>query len=637
MKTLNPISIGNINLKNRFIMAPMGPELGNFDERTVAYYLERAKGGASMIITNVIATEAIDGHGPSSTLTEESFEGFKLLVDESHKYDCKICIQIMPGVGLGGKADNRIKPASASAIPLYPGASITFDELTKEEILFIQDEVARTANLAKKAGADAIEIHAYGGYLTDKFMTEKWNIRTDEYGGSFENRMRFLNEIIDRIKLECGDDFPLLVKFTPCHFLPSEYGYRSMEEGIKIAKMLEEKGVHALHVDSGCHDNWYMAMPPIYQQETVPQLLASKTIKEVTSLPIITNGRLGDVSKAEYALDQNLTDILAVGRQFLADPNFVNKLKENKPNEIRYCIYCNEGCIKSVCEGTHIKCAVNPEAGFESVRSINKTSTPKKVLIIGAGPGGCEAAIVAKNAGHEVEIWEKEDKLGGNFYTACLPSFKRDGNKVLDYFYTEIKNLNIPIKFCKEATKESVLDLKPDFVINATGANPLKPRTIVGIEKSHVSSATDVLQGKSYIGNEVAIIGAGLVGTETAVVLAQKGKKVTLIEMANKILPEPVFTQNAMMLNKLLQHPNITVKTSTKLVSIEDKSVILDCNGNIENLNCDNVVLAMGFKPNIDLYNELKVLVPIANIGDSVSARKVLDAVHEAYEAVAAI
>ena len=637
MKTLNPISIGNINLKNRFIMAPMGPELGNFDESTVAYYLERAKGGASMIMTNVLATEAIDGHGPSSTLTEESFEGFKLLVEESHKYDCKICIQIMPGVGLGGKAANRTKPASASAIPLYPGASITFDELTKEEILFIQDEVARTANLAKKAGADAIEIHAYGGYLTDKFMTEKWNIRTDEYGGNFENRMRFLNEIIDRIKLECGENFPLIVKFTPCHFLPSEYGYRSMEEGIKIAKMLEEKGVHALHVDSGCHDNWYMAMPPIYQQEAVPQLLASKTIKEVTSLPIITNGRLGDISKAEFALDQNLTDILAVGRQFLADPNFVNKLKENKPNEIRYCIYCNEGCIKSVCEGTHIKCAVNPEAGFESVRYINKTSTPKKVLVIGAGPGGCEAAITAKNSGHEVEIWEKEDKLGGNFYNACLPSFKRDGNKVLDYFYTEIKNLNIPIKFCKEATKESVLDFKPDFVINATGANPLKPKSIIGIDKPNVSSATDVLQGKSYIGNEIAIIGAGLVGAETAVVLAQKGKKVTLIEMANKVLPEPVFIQNAMMLNALLKHPNITVKTSTKLVSIEDKSITLDCNGNIENINCDNVVLAMGFKPNIDLYNELKDLVPISNIGDSVSARKVLDAVHEAYEAVAAI
>ncbi|WP_300384291.1 NAD(P)/FAD-dependent oxidoreductase [Clostridium sp.] len=637
MKTLNPISIGNISLKNRFIMAPMGPELGNFDERTIAYYLERAKGGASMIMTNVLATEAIDGHGPSSTLTEESFSGFKSLVDESHKYDCKVCIQIMPGVGLGGKSPNRLKPSSASAVPLYPGASITFDELSKEEILFIQDKVAKTATLAKKAGADAIEIHAYGGYLTDKFMTSKWNIRTDEYGGTFENRMRFLNEIIDRIKLECGSQFPLIVKYTPCHFLPSEFGYRTMDEGIEIAKMLETKGVHALHIDSGCHDNWYMAMPPIYQQEAVPQLLASKTIKSVTSLPIITNGRLGDISKAESCLNQNSADILAVGRQFLADPSFVNKLKENKTDEIRYCIYCNEGCIKSVCEGKHIKCAVNPEAGFESVKSINKTTSPKKVLVIGAGPGGCESAIVAKKAGHEVEIWEKEDKLGGNFYNACLPSFKRDGNKILDFFYTEIKNLNIPIKFCKEATKESVLNFKADFVINATGATPLKPRSIPGIEKPHVCSATDVLQGNSYIGNEVSIIGAGLVGAETAIVLAHNGKKVTLIEMANKILPEPVFIQNSMMLTKLLNHPNITIKTSTKLSSIEDNSITLDSNGNIETLNCDNVVLAMGFKPNTDLYNELKDLIHIVNIGDSISARKVLDAVHEAYDAVASI
>ncbi len=634
MKVLQPIDIGNLKLKNRFIMAAMGPELGNFDTRTVDYYLRRAKGGAAMLLINTIATEAIDGHGPSAMLTEESYDGFQYLAEQAHSYDCKVCIQIMPGVGLGGMAPGRLKPASASALPLYPGADITFDELTKEEIKFIQGEVFKTVGLAKKAGADAVEIHAYGGYLTDKFMTSKWNIRTDEYGGSFENRMRFLVEIIDGIQEELGKDFPLIVKYTPCHFLPVEYGYRAMEEGIEIAKLLEEKGVHALHIDAGCHDNWYMAMPPIYQQEAVPQLLAAKKVKEITSLPVITNGRLGDIDKAEAAIENGYLDIAGVGREFLADPDFPNKVMENKTDEIRYCIYCNEGCIKSVCEGASIKCAVNPLTGYEGIKNLTRAERAKKILVIGAGPGGCQAAITAAEAGHDVEIWEKQDHLGGNFYNACLPPFKRDGNKILSYYRNTLKNLSIPIRYCKEATEDSVLAYRPDIVIHAAGALPVRPQSIQGINKSHVATASDVLQNKVFMGEQVAVIGAGLVGCETAVVLAQRGKKVIMVEMADHILPEPVFVQNAMMLNKLLENPNISFKTSSKLTGIQDGTITISTAGQEETLTCDNVVLAMGFSPDIKLYNALKDKVTMFNIGDSVKVRKVLEAVQEAYDAV---
>ncbi len=637
MKALQPINIGQLKLKNRYVMVAMGPELGNFNARTVDYYIRRAKGGASMIMVNTIATEAIDGHGPSSVLNEDSYEGFKSLVEQAHSYDCKVCLQIMPGIGLGSMAPGRLRPASASALPLYPGADINFEELSKEEIKFIQKEVFKTVNLAKNAGADAVEIHAYGGYLTDKFMTAKWNIRTDEYGGSFENRMRFLIEIIDGILEKLGKDFPVIVKFTPSHFLPTEYGYRSMEEGLEIAKMLEGKGVHALHIDTGCHDNWYMAMPPIYQQEAVPQLLAAKKVKEVTSLPVITNGRLGDIEKAEAALENGYLDIVGVGREFLADPDFPNKIKENKADEIRYCIYCNEGCIKSVCEGESIKCAVNPLTGYEGIKKMNRIKKVKKVLVIGAGPGGCQAAITAAEVGHDVEIWEKKDHLGGNFYNACLPSFKRDGNKILFYYQNMIKNLSIRIKYCKEATEDSILEYQPDVVIHATGALPLKPQAIPGINMNHVTLATDVLQNKVYIGEKIAVIGGGLVGCETAAVLAESGRKVTIIEMADRILPEPVFIQNSMMLNKLLENPNISFKTSTKLTSIQEESITISTAEQEETLLCDSVVLAMGFSPDVKLYNALKDKVVMLNIGDSVKARKVLDAVHEAYDAVGKI
>ncbi|MDF2923865.1 MAG: NAD(P)-binding protein [Paenibacillaceae bacterium] len=627
MKSLQPIEIGSLVLKNRFIMAAMGPELGDFDARTVDYYVRRAKGGAAMILTNVIATEAIDGHGPSSTLTEESFAGFKSLVDQAHEYGCKVCIQIMPGVGLGGKAPHRTMPASVSA-------DMMFEELTKAEIAFIQQEVFKTVGLAKRAGADAVELHAYGGYLTDKFMTARWNIRTDEYGGSFDNRMRFLTEIIEGVQQELSKDFPLIVKFTPCHFLPPEQGYRAMEEGIEVAKLLERKGVHALHVDTGCHDNWYMAMPPIYQQEAVTQLYAARMVKEATSLPVITNGRLGDIGKAEAALQNGWIDIVGVARAFLADPDFPNKVLENRTDEIRSCIYCNEGCIKSVVEGESIKCAVNPLAGYESVKKVGIAAKPQQILVIGAGPGGCQAAITAAEAGHDVEIWEKRDRLGGNFYNACLPSFKRDGEKLLQYYKIELKQRNIRIKYCMEATEEKVLAYKPDAVIHATGASPLKPRSIPGIEKAHVASATEVLDNSVFIGENAVVVGAGLVGCETALVLANNGRSVTVIEMADKILPEPVFIQNAMMLHRMLQHPKITFKTSSKLIRIDDHAVAVQTPEQEEIIPCDNVVLAMGFLPNTHIFRALQDKIRIVNVGDSVQVRKVLDAVHEAHDAV---
>lgn len=634
MKVLEPIKIGDLELKNRFVMAAMGPELGDFDERTIEYYVRRAVGGASMIMTNIIATEEIDGAGPSSTLTEESFEGYRTLVSRAHEYDCKVCIQIMPGVGLGGKSESRALPATVSARPLYPGSDINFEELTKSEIKFIQDEVMNTLKLAKKAGVDAIELHAYGGYLTDQFMTKRWNTRTDEYGGSFKNRMRFLSEIIDNIQSDLGEDFPLIVKFTPSHFLPEEKGYRGMDEGLRIAKLLDEKNVHALHIDAGCHDNWYMAMPPIYQQEMVPQMIASREVKKVTNLPVMSNGRLGNVSKAETALTNGWIDIAGVAREFLADPDFPNKVKNNKSNEIRECIYCNEGCIKSVSEGRSINCAVNPVAGYETIKNLQKTDTPKKVLIIGAGPGGCQAAITAAEAGHEVEVWEKEYHLGGNFYNACLPPFKRDGIKILDYYRTMLDKLSVKVKYGKEANEKDIMAHHPDKVIHATGSTPVQPSFIEGIHKDIVATATDVLQDRAILGEKIIIIGAGLVGCETGLVLDNKGKKVTLIEMADKVLPEPMFIQNEMMLSNMLDNSNIETRTSTKLVKINDDSIIVNKDGVEEEMMCDTVVLSMGFTPNNKLYEDLKDKIDIINVGDSMKVRKVLDATHEAYDAI---
>ncbi len=637
MKALEKVHIGNLELKNRYVMVAMGPELGDFDPKTIEYYATRARGGASMIMVNTIATREFDGNTPSALIDENSFDGLKTLVEKCHQENCKVCIQIMPGTGLMGKADHRDKPSAASAQPIYPGSDIYFHELTIDEISFIQEEVSRSLILAKEAGVDAVEIHAYGGYLTDKFMSRIWNTRKDHYGGSLENRMRFLTEIIDNTKRDLGEDFPLIVKFTPTHNLPKEYGYRDIEEGLEIAKILEKKGVHALHVDVGCHDNWFHAMPPIYQQEMVPQMEASRRVKEVVGLPVISNGRLGDIGKAETALENKWIDIVGVGRGFLADPGFPNKVAENRTEDIRYCIYCNEGCINSVAQGKQIDCAVNPLAGFETTKNITRTKDPKKILVIGAGPGGCQAAISAAQAGHSVEVWEKEDHLGGNFYNACQPYFKRDGNKILDYYKTKLHKLGVEVKYSKEATASDILAFGPDKLINATGGRPVRPGSIKGIFRPSVSTATDVLQNRALLGQEIVIVGAGLVGCETAVVLASLGKKVTIIEMMDKILPEPVFIQNLMMLNQLLDNPSITSLVSTKLEEVKEGSILVSRGDEKWEIPCDSLVLAMGFSPDKSLFEELQGKLDIVNIGDSVSARRVLNATREAHEAILAL
>lgn len=640
MKLLEASTIGNMKLKNKIIMAPMGAELGNFDVRTNAYYVARAKGGASMLMCTVVATEEIEGHSPAAVLNEDSFEGLKSLVQECHEYDSKVCLQVMSGAGLGGMAPGRTQPVAPSPMPIMPGMDYMFAEMSIEEIKLIHNAVIHTAILAKKAGVDCLEIHAYGGYLTDKFMSKRWNQRTDEYGGSFENRMRFLTEMIEGVKAELGDDFPLIVKFTPCHYLPVDSGYREMEEGLRIAKMLESMGVHALHVDAGCHDNWFLAMPPIYQQEMVPQMNSSQAIKEVVSIPVISHGRLENVAKAEAALENEWVDFVCIGRGLLADPEIPNKIAEYRTDDIRSCISCNEGCIARVAsqpDYKSIECAVNPLTGYEGLKELTKTDAPKRILVIGAGPGGCTAAISAAESGHHVEIWEKTSQLGGNFQAAVMPTFKRDGGNILNYYRTQLNKLRIHVKYCMEATEEAILAYGADKVIWAAGGTPVRPSSIEGIMGNNVCLATDALRELCLVGDTIVVIGGGLVGCETAINYARKGKKVTIVEMADKLLPEPLFIQNMMMLTRMLDHPNITSMPSTKLVKIAKGFATVENADGKQEIPCDTVILAMGFKPNNQVYAALEGKMDIVNVGDSVQARKVYDAVHEAYDAILSI
>ncbi len=635
MKILQPGMISKLELKNRIMFAPMGSHIDNFGTKTHYYFVERAKGGAGLIVIPIFATEAVEYGTPSLYLDENCYEAFKNLIDDIHANGAKACLQMVPGYGrLFPGAKNYEIPVSASAVPALYDPNVICHELSADEIKSIEKGFRETAELVKKAGADAIEIHAYGGYLTDQFLSSIWNKRTDEYGGNLKNRARFLLELIEIVKEVCGADYPLLVKYTPAHYMPGE-GYRTIEEGVELSKLLETAGVHLLHVDAGCHERAYLAMPPIYQQEQTFQLRSSEIVKKAVSVPVASNSKLGDIERAEAALEQNKLDFLMIGRGLLADPYLPVKLAEGRPDDIRPCIGCNESCIGQVTAGAHVTCTVNPKTGREAEMELPETSSPKKILVIGGGPGGMSAAIDAANAGHSVELWEKTSRLGGMIIPAGRPSFKLEINRLIDYYRIQILKLGIRVKFCTAATAESILEAAPDAVILATGAKPLVLRSIPGIDGRNVVTAIDAMLDKCTLGTNLAVIGGGLVGCETSLHLTPRGKKITLIEMQPKLLPEPIFHMNESMLTEMIENDkNISVLTGTKLLSIKEDGIAVEKDGETQTIPCDTVVLSMGLQSENTLVKELEDKIPVFVIGDCRSPRHIAEAVLEARQSV---
>lgn len=627
--------IGKLKLKNKMIMAPMGIHNGDYTHDTVDFYKARIEGGASMIMCNTMVTGAFEDTSASMLLTENNVDAFRKICELAHNNGCKVCPQLMPGCGrVGGPSPQYKVPVSASACDWMHAPGVPCHELTIEEIQFLLNEFQHTAELAIEAGADAIEIHAYGGYLTDQFLTACWNTRKDMYGGNLEGRMKFLMDMVKIIKETGGSDFPVIVKYSASHDLPVEYGFRGLDEGIEIAKRLEEAGVDALHIDAGCYEKWYYAMPPVYFQDMTPQIAIAKAVREAVSIPVITHGRLGDAEKAEAALAQGCCDFVAIARGLLADPELPNKIMSGNTEDIRSCISCNDGCIGQVFAGHPAGCAVNPMCGYEGKRKINLAQTKKKILVVGAGPGGCAAALMAAKAGHTVELWEKTSRIGGRALAAAKPYMKEDMHALSNYYRVQLAKSTVKVRCMTEATFDSVNTYNPDALIWAAGGKPLMPKSIKGLENPIVHTAEEALEHQVIVGNTVVIVGGGLVGTETAVHFAKMGRKVVLVEMADKLLPNPPFPMNDMQLRGLVEKSNIAIHTGEKLISVGEKSVMVEGKNGTEEISCDTVLMALGYSPSLEEAKRLEEICPILCIGDSRQARNILAAVSEAYNAI---
>ncbi len=634
MKLFEEMNIGKMTIKNRIVMAPMGTTSdgdGGYSVRTIRYFTERAKGGTGMIITGRNAsTTRYEEYSCSLLDNHHHINRLSVLAEQVHQYGTKLCVQIGPGVGRMVFTDPFTPPYSASEVQSFWFPNLKCRQLGLDDIRFIVEKVGYSASLAQKADADAVEIHAYGGYLADQFMSKLWNTRTDEYGGDLMGRMKFILEIINSVRQFCGNNFPVIVKYTPLHDIP---GGRELSEGIEMAKIFEDAGVDALHVDMGCYDTWYKAIPTVYQEEGCQIELAAE-IKKHVSIPVLAQGKLFNPAFAERLLQENKTDFILLGHQMLADPHWANKVKMGHTYDIVPCIGCNE-CLLSGHKGKNYICAVNPLCHHEDDYPLHLATEKKSVLVIGGGPGGMEAAIAATERGFDVQLWERSSKLGGTLLAAGAPTFKKDVMRYVDYLVNKVHRFNVDIRLNKDSTVEEIISGCFDKVILATGSIPLMP-PIPGIEKGNVKTSTDVLLGITEVIGSVVVIGGGLVGCEAALYCKQIADDVTIIEMLDDILVTADHcANNDQKLRAMIRQENIGVIAKARVVSIDAESITYEQGEKESVISCNTVVIAAGYKSNNELAQALKGKVKdISVIGDASKPGKIITAVHEGYHAI---
>lgn len=649
------IKIGNVEIKNRFALAPMGPlgladAEGGFNQRGIDYYTERAKGGTGLIFTGVTFVDnVVEEHGmpncPCSTHNPVQFiRSGREMTERIHAYNAKVFLQMSGGFGRVTIPTNlgEFPPVAPSPIQ-HRWLDKTCREISIEEIKSIVKKFGDGAFNAKRAGFDGVQIHAvHEGYLIDQFAIELFNHRTDEYGGNLENRLRFAREIVEEIKIRCGEDFPVTLRYSPKSFIKElrdgalpgeefEEKGRDLPEGIEAAKLLVSYGYDALDIDVGSYDSWWWSHPPMYQEKGLYMPYA-KLMKETVNVPIICAGRMDNPDMATTAIDNGTCDIISLGRPLLADPDYVNKLRSGKTKSIRPCISCQEGCMGRIQEYSMLNCAVNPQACRERYTAYNPIVKPKKVLIIGGGVAGCEAARVLSIRGHLPELFEKSNKLGGNLIPGGAPDFKEDDILLADWFANQLNELNVPVNLNTEVTKEFVLKGSYDSVIIATGSTP----KVFGLgDDEKVFTAADILTNKKDCGSTTVVIGGGLVGCETALWLARNGKKVTIVEALDKLLAlnGPLCHANSEMLEKLIPYNNIEVVTNAKVTGFNNGQLAMNtCNGE-KNIACDSVILSVGYKENNSLFKELEFEIPeIYLLGDARKVANIMYGIWDAFE-----
>ncbi|MGE5583936.1 MAG: FAD-dependent oxidoreductase [Bacillota bacterium] len=626
----SPTKIGNMDLRNRMAMPPMvtnyAYEDGSVTDRLRAYHAERARGGVGLIIVEASYVHP-SGKGFQNEVgiySDKLIRGLRSLVDAVHAHGAKIAIQLYHG-GRQTASDVTGEPLLAPSPIPDPTKGETPKEMSKDEIAMMVRAFGEAARRAKAAGFDAVEVHGAHGYLIDEFLSPYANKRTDEYGGPLENRLRFALEVVRAVRQAVGPDFPVLYRMSADEKVP---GGLTLDETKEVARRLEREGVNALHVSAGVYESAVWIIQPMSLPRACLADLASG-IKSVVKIPVIAVGRINDPEVAEGLLAQGKADLIAMGRQLLTDPDTPRKIAEGRVDELRRCIACCQGCIDELFQDHPIGCTVNARAGFESAFTLAKAPAARKVLVVGGGPAGMEAARVAALRGHQVTLWEKGPSLGGQLPLAATPPQKGEIATFRDFLMREIGRLKVNVQVNREATLDAIRTEKPDVVVVATGARPARVN-VPGADRPNVVMSWDVLTGKATVGRKVAIIGGGLVGCETAEHLAEKGHEVTIIEMLPRVASDVGPLVGALLLDRLAGR-GVKIVTGAKLAAIGEREVTVQKDGKSETLSgFDSVVIAVGSAPEDGPAKQLEGAgIDYYVIGDAWRPRRITHAVFE--------
>lgn len=651
-----PIKIGGVEVKNRYAMAPMGPlglsdSEGGWNQRGIDYYTERAKGGTGLIITGVTFSDnTVEQQSmpncPNSTYNPVHFvRTSREMTERVHAYGAKIFLMMSGGFGRVTIPTNlgEFPPVAPSAIP-HRWLDKTCRPLTVDEIHAIVKSFGDGAANAKRAGFDGVEIHAvHEGYLLDQFAISFFNLRTDEYGGSLENRLRFAREVVEEIKRRCGQDFPVALRFSLKSMIKDwregalpgeefEEKGRDIEEGLEAAKLLEKYGYDALDTDVGTYDAWWWNHPPMYQKKGLYREYG-KLVKEVVSIPVLLAGRMDDPDTAASSIEAGECDMVGLGRPLLADPDIVNKIRAGRLSEIRPCISCQEGCMGRVQEYSMINCAVNPQAARERAMAYEPlVGAPKRVMVVGGGPAGCEAARTLALRGHKPELFEASDRLGGNLIPGGVPDFKEDDHALAAWYAAELERLGVPVHLSRTVMADEARDPSWDAVIVATGSTP--KRFSLG-DDEHTFTAEQVLMGQVDPGARTVIVGGGLVGCETALWLAEQGKEVIIVEALPKILAvnAPLCSANKEMLERLVPFNGIECVCGAQAQGFAGGELTVATAEGERAIACDSVILCVGYREDNALYQDIQFDVPNVHLlGDAKRVSNIMYAIWDAFE-----
>ena len=638
-----PWKIRDVEIKNRVVLCPMGGtslfgwmEPHHFDKDAADFFLERARNEVGLIIPGIAPLRNLIG-GQWLYKADGAFRKLKPYMEEIHKTGAKLFVQLTAGFGrsfalsdllalpiknkfVGALMKPFVDPsyisASPSELPSRWTEDVTCRALTEKEIKDIIRAYALTAKKCKEAGVDGVEVHAvHEGYLLDQFTLKYTNKRTDGYGGSFENRYRFAVEVVRAIKAECGEDYPVSLRYSVVSktkdfcvgALPGEEYEeigRDMEESERAAKYLQDAGYDMFNADNGTYDAWYWAHPPAYMPENC-NLDDVAHIKKFVDIPVVCAGRMNAVTAAK-AIEEGKIDGMGVARQFLTDGAWVRKLKDGNEEDIQPCICCHNGCFTmSKAKGTgntapltdagHMaRCALNPLTMQNHRFDIVPAKKKKRIAVIGGGVGGMEVARVATLRGHSVTIYEKTDRLGGVFIPAAAPSFKEKDRELIEWYRRQIEKLGIEVRFSTEITDISALDA--DEIVVATGAKPRR-LNIPGAETA--VEAIEYLNGTKPVGDDVVIIGGGLTGCEIAYDLYLKGKRPVIVEAMNDLITTPgICLANSSYLRDFFNWKKVPVYLESRVEKIGDgKVTVVMKDGSRKEPKADTVIMSVGYTP----------------------------------------